>query len=443
MLSIGVNAGAVGGHLVGWRHRKAWSPSMGRLENVLLTARLAEQAKLDLIFLADGNGVRHLDRPQLLSSNSPTARPAVFEPVTLFSAVSQLVPNVGFVATATTTYEEPYLVARKFASLDQLSGGRCAWNLVTTSNAEDAKNFSRDEHMLREARYERAREFADVVRGLWDSWADDAFPQDQRSGQYLDPSRMHVLNHKGKYFSVQGPLNCPRSPQGRPVIFSAGQSEDGIETSAYCADAVFAATVNKGKAVAFYSDLKGRLGKYKRRESDLKVIPEVTVYVASTATEANELYEELQSLVPFELSLAYLEYFLGTKLPPLNSDDLMPDVEGLHLGSTAMGRQTLDAAIREKLTVQQYARKLLGAVSGNSFIGTPTQIADQMEDWYKSKACDGFMIACPVMPFSLQSFVDLVIPELQRRKLFRTAYPGSTLRETMDLPIPANPYFPN
>jgi alkanesulfonate monooxygenase len=442
MLSIGVNAGAVGGHLVGWRHPGAWSPNTTRFENIVLLARMAEQAKLDLIFLADGNGVRHLDRPQLLSSNSPTARPAVFEPVTLFSAVSQIVPNIGFVATATTTYEEPYLVARKFASLDHLSGGRCAWNLVTTSNAEDSRNFSRDEHVGREERYARGREFADVVKGLWDSWADDAFPEDRATGQFLDPSRMHVLNHKGKFFSVQGPLNSPRSPQGRPVIFSAGQSDDGIETSAYCADAVFAATVNKQEAIAFYAKIKGRLAKYNRRESDLKVIPEVAIYVAPTASEAEELYEELQSLVPFELSLAYMEHFLGAKLTNLKPDDLMPDFPGEHLGTTAMGRQALTAAVKEKLTVQAFARKLLGSVSGNTFKGTPSQIADQMEDWYKSKACDGFMVACPIMPYSLKAFIDLVIPELQRRKLFRTEYPGKTLRETMGLPVPTNPNFP-
>src|SRR5262249_40889751 len=201
MMNIGTNASAVGGHLLGWRHRDSWYPSVTRFENVLLTARLAEQGRLDLIFLADGNGVRHMDGPRLFAANTPTARPAVFEPITLFSAVSQLVPNIGFVATATTTYEEPYTVARKFASLDLLSGGRCAWNLVTTSTAEDALNFSKKEHMPREQRYARAREFADVVRGLWDSWAEDAFRQDRAAGQYLDPARVHVLNHKGKHFS--------------------------------------------------------------------------------------------------------------------------------------------------------------------------------------------------------------------------------------------------
>jgi N-acetyl-S-(2-succino)cysteine monooxygenase len=441
MMNIGTNASAVGGHLVGWRHRDSWHPSVARLENVLLTARLAEQGKLDLIFLADGNGVRHMDAPRLFAANTPTARPAVFEPITLFSAVSQLVPNIGFVATATTTYEEPYTVARKFASLDLLSGGRCAWNLVTTSTAEDALNFSKKEHMPREERYVRAREFADVVRGLWDSWAEDAFPQDQATGQYLDPARVRILSHQGKHFSVKGPLNCPRSPQRRPVIFSAGQSEDGIETSAYCADAVFASTGTKREAIAFYSNLKNRLAKYGRRETDLKIMPEVTVFVAPTAAEADEFYHELQSLVPIELAVAYLEYLLSTNLSGLTLDAPMPDLDGKHLGPTAIGRQALTDAVREGLTLRQFARKMIAATTGNTFKGSPIEVADQMEDWYTSRACDGFIVANPVMPRSLKAFVELVVPELQRRKLFRMAYPGDTLRETMGLPIPINRHF--
>ncbi len=442
MMNIGVNASAVGGHLVGWRHRDSWSPSVAKLENVILTARLAEQGKLDLIFLADGNGVRNMKAPTLFSSNSPTARPAVFEPVTLFSAVAQLVPNIGFVATATTTYEEPYTVARKFASLDLLSGGRGAWNLVTTSSPNDSQNFSHDEHMERDERYARGREFADVVRGLWDSWADDAFPQDKATGMYLDPARVHTLDHEGKYFSVKGPLNAPRSPQGRPVIFAAGQSESGIEVAAYCADAVFATAGNKREGIDFFNKIKGRLGKFGRRESDLKVLPEATIFVAPTRGEAEDFFRELHELVPIELALANLEQLLGTSLSGFALDAPMPEIPGEHLGTTAIGRQALTGAIRDGLTLRQFANRMLAAITGNTFVGSPGDIADQMEDWYKSGACDGFIIANPVMPRSLQAFVELVVPELQRRGLFRTAYPGSTLRETMGLPIPTNPYFP-
>lgn len=441
-MNIGVNASAIGGHLVGWRHKDSWSPSVARLENVVLTARLAEQGKLDFIFLADGNGVRNMHSHIFFSSNSPTARPAVFEPVTLYSAVAQLVPNIGFVATATTTYEEPYTVARKFASLDLLSGGRSAWNLVTTSSASDSQNFSREEHMGRDERYERGREFADVVRGLWDSWSDDAFPQDRETGMYLDPSRVHTLDHKGKYFSVKGPLNAPRSPQGRPAIFAAGQSDAGIDVAAYCADAVFATAGNKKEGIDFFNTIKGRLGKFGRRESDLKVLPEATIFVAPTRSEAEDFFRELQALVPIELAVANLEQLLATKLTGFALDAPMPDLPGEHLGGTAIGRQALTGAIRDGLTLRQFADRMMGAITGNTFIGSPADVADQMEDWYKSGACDGFIIANPVMPRSLKAFVELVVPELQRRGLFRTSYPGSTLRETMGLPIPQNPYFP-
>jgi len=441
MMNIGVNVGALGGHLAGWRHRDSWHPTLMRLDNVILAATLAERGKLDMIFLADGNGVRQMDKPDLFAANSPSNRPAVFEPVTLFAAVSQHTSHVGFVATATTTYEEPFTLARKFASLDHISGGRCGWNLVTTSYPEDARNFSKEEHLPREQRYERAREFADVVRGLWDSWAEDAFPQDQASGRYLEPSLVHAQNHKGKYFSVRGPLNCPRTPQGRPVIFSAGQSTHGIETSAYCADAVFASVPTKADGMAYFADVKGRMAKYGRSPDELKIMPGLSICVAATATEADELFDELQDLIPIELGVAYLSKLLDTNLSAYPLDGPLPEIEGADVGTTAAGRQMADQAKRDGTTIRQMSRKILASTTGTMFKGSPRQVADEMEDWYRSQACDGFMISNPVMPRGLQAVVDLLIPELQRRGLFRTEYPGRTLRETMGLKTPVNPYF--
>ena len=234
------------------------------LDNAVQTAQLAEQGKLDLLFLADGNAVRQMDKPALFAANSPSDRPAVFEPVTLLSAIAMVTKQIGLLATATTTYEEPYLLARKFGSLDHLSKGRACWNVVTTSYPGDSVNFGRAEHMDRALRYDRAREFVQVCRGLWDSWAEDAFIEDQASGQYLDPGKVQVLNHKGMHFDVKGPLNVARPPQGCPVLFMAGQSEPGRELAAEMADCLFAVTNNKPDSQRFYRDVKDRLAKYGR-----------------------------------------------------------------------------------------------------------------------------------------------------------------------------------
>ena len=254
---------AVGGHLGGWRHRDAFENSVMNLDAVVELAQIAERGKLDAVFLADGNGVRDMDRPALFAANFPSARPAGFEPATVLSAVSMVAKRIGVVATATTTYDEPYAVARRFASLDQISKGRAGWNLVTGSNAGDALNFGHAEHMAREDRYARAREFHDVVVDLWDSWAPDAFPQDKATGQYLDPARVRVIDHAGPHFRVKGPLNVGHSPQGRPVVFMAGQSGPGMDLAAQHADALFGAGSTKADCMEAYADIKGRMARYR------------------------------------------------------------------------------------------------------------------------------------------------------------------------------------
>ncbi|MGD0432764.1 MAG: NtaA/DmoA family FMN-dependent monooxygenase, partial [Acetobacteraceae bacterium] len=288
MMNLMTGLLGLGGHLGGWRHRDAWTDNVMNLDHAIETARAAERGKFDLLFLADGNAVRQMDKPTLFAANSPSDRPAVFEPVTLLAAIAQFTRHIGLLATATTTYDEPYLVARRFASLDHLSKGRACWNIVTTSYPDDSLNFSRTEHVARDVRYERAREFVQVAKGLWDSWAEDAFIQDQEAGRFLDPARVHVLNHKGKHFQVKGPLNVARCPQGYPLLFSAGQSEEGRELAAEHADCLFAVTNTKLAGQRFYADMKGRLDKYGRQSDSLRILPGAAVYVGRTAGEADD-----------------------------------------------------------------------------------------------------------------------------------------------------------
>jgi alkanesulfonate monooxygenase len=438
---LGINGLALGGHLGGWRHPDSFPTTAMQLQHVIEIARLAESGKIDLMFLADGNGVRQMDKPTLFAANSPSDRPVVFEPVTLFAALSQHTKNIGFVATATTSYEEPFMIARKFASLDHLSGGRAAWNLVTTQYVEDAKNFNRDEHMGREERYERARESLDVVRSLWDSWATDAFVQDKSTGQYLDPSRVRLTNHRGKHFKVKGPLNVARTPQGQPVVFMAGQSDAGKDLAAYGGEGLFGTAAGKEDAQREYADIKGRMPKYGRPPEALCILPGLAVYPGRSTAEADELYEELQSLISPALGLSYLSKIVGFDVTGEPLDGPMPQQQTQSLGGTAIGRSVLTMAARDKLSVRATYQRVLPSMAGNMVRGTASQVADFMEDWYRSKACDGFILSMPVQPRSLKAFVELVVPELQRRGLRPPDYRGKTLRENMGLAQPPDPFL--
>lgn len=440
-MSLMTGLGSIGGHLGGWRHPRAWRNTTMNLEHYIETAKLAERGKFDMVFLADGNAVRQMEKPALFEANSPSDRPANFEPVTISSALSQHTKHVGFLCTATTTYEEPYLLARKFASLDHISGGRACWNIVTGSYPGDALNFGRDEHMPRQERYERSEEFVEVVKGLWDSWAEDAFIQDQASGRYLDKDRVHTLNHVGKHLKVKGPLNVARMPQGYPVLFLAGQSEQGRELAAKHADCVFSVSHELQMAVDFSNDVKNRLDKYDRSPDALKIMPGATVYVADTEAEAQDLYDELQSLITPAVGVPYLSKLCEEDLSKYDVDGPMPDLSGDVVGIASFRKNIADIAARDNLTVRQTYEKILPSMGHVTFLGTAEQVADQMEEWFTKGACDGFNIAAPVMPYSLEQIVGLLIPELQRRGLFRTEYTGRTLRENLGLPTPKNPYF--
>jgi FMN-dependent oxidoreductase (nitrilotriacetate monooxygenase family) len=438
---LAANANAQGSHVGEWRHPTAWDKPASNLENAMRLARIAEGGKFDLLFLADGNGVRNVDKPDLFAATSPSDRPGVFEPVTLLSALAMVTEHVGLVATTTTTYDEPFSVARRFASLDHISKGRAGWNLVTTSNPGDALNFSHEEHVPRDNRYERAGEFAQIVKGLWDSWADDAFPQDKASGRFLEPSKVHALNFKGKHFQVAGPLNAPRPPQGHPVIFSAGQSETGKELSAATADCVFAIEGTIERAQKLYADLKGRLPKYGRSADSLKILSGVTIIAAETAEEADQLALELDDLVPPAVGLDYLSKMVGVKMSAYPLDGPFPVLDFEHIGPTGIGKAIVAKALEQGLTVRETYRAILPQMAGNFFKGSAKQVADLMERWFLEKACDGFMIAAPVVPTGLERFIRLVVPELQRRGLFRTEYQGRTLRDNLGLARPENCFF--
>jgi FMN-dependent oxidoreductase (nitrilotriacetate monooxygenase family) len=442
MMHLMTGLGGLGGHLGGWRHKDSWTHTSMDLGHSIEIAQLAEKGKFDLLFVADGNAVRQMDKPALFAANSPSDRPTAFEPITHLTAVAMHTKHIGLLATATTTYEEPYLLARRFASLDHLSNGRACWNVVTTSYPGDALNFSRTEHMPRIERYERSVECVEICKGLWDSWAEDAFIENRATGQYLDPTKVHVLNHKGRHFSIKGPLNVSRMPQGYPVLFLAGQSDQGREMAAKHADCAFTIMNNIEEGREIYADLKGRLAKYGRHPDTLKIIAAASVYVGRTESEADEFYEELQSLISPTLGVPYLSKLVEMDLSGYALDGPMPDLSG-KTNAIESFRVMINAMVkRDNLTIRQTYQRVLPSMGFIVFKGNPVQIVDQMEEWYKTKACDGFNVQHPVLPRSLKDFVDLVIPELQRRGLTRREYTGKTLRENMGLPMPVNPYFP-
>lgn len=440
MMKLSVFMSPTGGHVAGWRLPGASADAGLAFEPWLEFAKIAERGKFDMLFLADGNGVNGIGTPDLLARN-PTLRPSVFEPITLLSALATHTSHIGLVATATTTYDEPFSIARRYASLDRLSNGRAGWNVVTSSNPEDALNFSRDAHAHFSERYERAAEFVDVTRGLWDSWADDAFLLDKESGQFLDASRVKTLDHKGKNFSIRGPLNIARPPQGHPVVILAGASESAKELAARSADVVFTVNETKEAAQEFYADVKSRLAKYGRSPESLIVLPGAAVFTGATTAEAEALYKSLQDLIPEEIGVALLSKLLSFDLSGHDLDGPLPRIEGEVAGVTAFRNMIIEAAERDSLTIRQLYQKVLPARGHFLITGDAAHVADQMQDWYESKACDGFNIVAPYLPGGLESFVDLVVPELQKRGLFRREYEGSTLRDSLGLPHVPNARF--
>lgn len=436
-LKLGAFFHPTGHHIASWLSPDAQIDAGQNARHYIELAQTAERAKFDLMFLADSAAVRH-GRPEALSRWPQYM--AYFEPTTLLSAISSVTSHIGLVATATTSYNEPYTVARKFASLDLISGGRAGWNVVTSSNMSEAWNYGRAEHMAHDARYDRAVEFADVVRGLWQSWDDDAFVRDRAANRYYDPAKLHVLDHKGPHFQVRGPLNVARSPQGQPVIFQAGSSEPGRELAARIAEAVFTPQHSLPAAQAFYADLKGRMARFGRAPDDLKVMPGLNPIVGRTMAEARDKHQALQELIHPDVGLEVLMEALGRfNLLPYDLDGKLPVDEVLRHGSNS-GLTSFNAVIRwardEGLTIRQLYQRFGGARGQRTLVGDASFIADEMEAWFHSRGVDGFLIQPATLPGGLDDFVTLVIPELQDRGLFRTEYAGTTLRDNLGLRRP-------
>lgn len=434
-LKLGAFLMATGHHVAAWRHPDVPANAGLDFKHYKHLAQVAERARFDTLFVADSVAAATGDIA------SRMARSDHFEPLTLLSALSAVTEHIGLISTVTTSYNEPYHVARKFASLDHLSGGRAGWNLVTSDAAAEAQNFGRDEHIGHAERYSRAREFHRVVTGLWDSWADDAFTRDKASGQYYDPAKLHVLNHSGDHFKVKGPLNVARSPQGRPVIVQAGSSETGRELAAQTAEVVFTAQTSLANAQAFYSDLKGRLAKFGRTPDSLKIMPGVFVVVGETEALARQKFEAFQALVEPEVGVALLGRMLGNfdlSGYPLNGP--LPELPLTDSGQQSRQKLLTELAGRENLSLAELGRKIAGGRGHYSLIGTPVQIADQLQEWFEQGAADGFNVLVPHLPGGLEDFADYVVPELQRRGLFRTEYEGTSLRENLGLEKPANQF---
>ena len=434
-LKLGAFMRPVSIHTGAWRYPGAWPDANFNFPHLRQLIRKLEAGKFDAFFMADHLAVLNMPVNALKRSHTVTS----FEPFTLLSALAGATERIGLIATGSTTFDAPYHVARRFASLDHISGGRAGWNIVTTSNPDAALNFGLDDHMEHSERYKRAREFYDVVTGLWDSFADDAFVRDVEQGLYFDPAKMHVLDHKGKYLRVRGPLNIARPVQGWPVIVQAGASEDGKQLAAETAEAVFTGGGPLPGAQALYADIKGRAEKAGRNPEHIKILPGAFVVVGDTVDEAKEKRAKLDSMVHYDSAIASLSVQLGTDASRFDPDGPLPPIP--ETNASKSGRQRLvDAAARDHLTVRQLAQRV-GGYGGLSFVGTAKTIADQMEEWLTSLGSDGFNIMFPYLPQGLTDFVDKVIPELQRREIFRKEYEGRTLRDNLDLPRPKNRFF--
>ncbi|MGE7762648.1 LLM class flavin-dependent oxidoreductase [Peribacillus sp. NPDC097895] len=433
-VKLGVFLAGTGHHVASWRHPRANPKANMSIDYFKGLAQTAEKGLFDLLFLADSLSVAKDSHPNILTR---------FEPLTLLSYLASATSNIGLVSTASTTYEEPFNVARKFASLDHITSGRAGWNVVTTSLASTAVNFNKSEHLEHGLRYKRATEFVEVTKKLWDSWEDDTLVIDKETGQFIDESKFHEINHQGEFFSVKGPLNISRSPQGHPVIVQAGSSGDGQLLAAKHAEIVFTAQENKEDAISFYHELKGHLAAFNREKSSLSIMPGLFPIVGQTEKEAQEKYEALQELIIPEIGLAVMGRYFGnvdfSNIPldtPFADISLPDNVDSIQSKYDLIVKR----AINENLTLRQTYQWVAGSRGHHIAIGTPTQIADKIEDWVNGNAADGFNIMPALLPDSLTDFVELVVPELQSKGIFRTKYESNTLRGNLGLDKPVNQY---
>jgi len=426
----------VGHHLAAWRHPDVDPGAASRIESLKAWTRIAEDAKFDAIFFADNVGMP--GPPDEVVAKNALWYP--LDPLITLAALSQSTTHIGLVATVSSTYLPPYHLARKYAALDQVSQGRSGWNLVTSGSDFEARSFGLDQQLAHAHRYARAHEYVKIVKGLWDSWEDDAFIHDKEANRFFDPARLHRVAHEGAHYKVHGALQTPRSPQGCPALVQAGSSGDGQDLAAATAEVVFTAQQSAEAARAFYSGLKGRLGAHGRSADQLKILPGISPFVGRSRQEAEEKFEQLQGLIDPVLGIGLLSTFLGhVDLSGYDIDGPFP--QDLPVTEGWKSRQELfeGMARREKLSIRQLYEKVAGARGHWTLVGTAESIADQLEHWFRTGAADGFNVLAPTLPHGLKDFAELVIPELQRRGLFRTAYEGRTLREHLGLARPVHP----
>jgi len=425
-----------GHHEASWRHPRSSPKALTDVAYYQDLAQRAEAARLDSIFLAD-----QLNLPD----DTPRAGRTWLEPITVLGALAVSTQRIGLIATASTTYTEPFNLARQFASLDHMSEGRVAWNIVTSWAVGAARNYGSEPQLSHAARYERAEEYMAVVKGLWDSWAPDAVVDDRASGQYARPDRIRPVDHAGANYAVAGPLNMPRSPQGRPVLVQAGSSDTGRGFAARHAEAIFTAHMEKRTAQDFFADIKARAASAGRSQDEVLILPGLSPMIAGTEAEAKRLQRELDELTDPEVGRKRLSGRFGghdfSHLPldrPLSPEDF-PDP-----GSVEAARSRTEVIVslvrRDKPTLRQLLSYLAGARGHYIFAGTPEQVADLMEDWFRDGAADGFNLMPPVLPWMLDVFVAEVLPILRRRGLFREDYSGRTLREHYGLPMPRSQF---
>jgi FMN-dependent oxidoreductase (nitrilotriacetate monooxygenase family) len=435
-LHLGAFMRPVSIHTAAWRYPGGLPDANFNFQHLKRFAQTLERGKFDAFFMADHLALLNMPMNALMRSATVTS----FDPLTLLPALAVVTERLGLIATGSTTFDQPYHVARRFASLDHISGGRAGWNVVTTSNPDSALNFGLEEHVEHDERYRRAREFIDVVTGLWDSWADDAFIRDVDSGIFFDPAKLHTLNHRGEFLSVRGPLNVARPVQGWPVIVQAGASDAGRQLAAETAEMIFASAPTLADGQFFYADVKSRMDRLGRPREHLKVLPGALVVVGDTVEEARRKRAHLDSLVHYDSAIGSLSIALGTDASRFDPDGKLPDIPETNQSKSGRER-AIALAERENLTVRQLAQRL-GGYGGLSMVGTPATIADTMQEWLETAGSDGFNVMFPYLPAGLDDFVDRVVPELQRRGIFRREYAGKTLRENLGLKRPANRFFP-
>lgn len=431
-IKLGAILHGVGGNISGWRHPDAITDASVNFELYKKWTQKAEEGKFDFIFIADGLYITEKSIPHFLNR---------FEPITILSALAAVSSKIGLVGTLSTSYSEPFTVARQFASMDMISHGRAGWNVVTSPLEGSALNYGKVEqqHPSHPERYRIANEYLGVTTGLWDSWEDDAFVHDKESGIFFDPSKMHTLNHKGEYFSVKGPLNIARSKQGQPVIFQAGASESGRNFAAKWANAIFTGQETLDEAKLYYDDVKGRAKALGRNPDEIVIMPGIGPILGRTQEEAERKYEEIANLVSIDKALDFLgRFYEHHDFSQYPLDEPFPDLGSLGRNSFQSATDRMKAWAKEEgLTLRQVALRV--ATPKPTFLGTPETVADKLEAWFEAGAADGFIVGAAT-PRGLEEFVDHVVPILQQRRLFREEYEADTLRGNLGLPIPENRY---